>query len=66
MTMIDFNNIKEGQKITFKRFGKTYTRKVQQVCTQLFNPEYVSFNVNKLGSGTGFTSVYPQDILSVK
>lgn len=64
--MIECKSIKEGQRITFKRFGTTYTRKVQQVCTQSFNPDYVSFNVNKLGSGTGFTNVDAEDVISVK
>lgn len=63
--MIDYKNIKKGQKITFKRFGATYTRKIQQVCTQSFNPDYVSFNVNKLGSGTGFTNVDAEHIIKV-
>ena len=65
MNNAQIKNIKEGQKITFERNGTTYTRKVQSVVTALYH-ERISFNVNKVGSGTGWSNVLSEDIISVK
>jgi len=59
--------IKEGQKITFRHYrdNKVYTRKVQSVYVQDFNG-LTKYNVNRIGSGTGYTSVEPENIIEVK
>lgn len=57
--------IKEGQKITFRLYNTVYTRKVQSVYVQSFNG-LTSYNVNRIGSGTGYTSVDAEDIIEVK
>lgn len=65
----NYQAIQEGQTITFKVPGhgaKLYTRKVQEVCVQRWNPEYVSFNVNPVGCGTLFHNVNAWDVVSVK
>lgn len=65
-------NIKEGDKITFTMYGSigTFTRKVQGVVKNRFADEVrvdlMSFNVNKVGSGTGYTNVHPTQILEIK
>jgi hypothetical protein len=65
-------NIKEGDKITFTIYGSAgiYTRKVQAVLKNRFadtvRVDLMSFNVNKVGSGTGYTNVHPTQILEVK
>ncbi len=48
--------IKEGQTITFSHYGNVYTRKVQSVFIQSFNG-LTKYNVNRIGSGTGYTSI---------
>ena len=61
--------IKAGQVITFKvpgLEGQLFTRKVQQVCTQLWNPEYVSYNVEPVGCGTALQNVNSWDVVRVK
>lgn len=58
--------IKEGQKITFRHYDNSvYTRKVQSVFVQTFNG-LTKYNVNKIGSGTGYTSVEPKAVIEVK
>ena len=65
MNNAQIKSIKEGQRITFNAYGTTYTRKVQQVVTALFH-DRISFNINKIGSGTGFDNVESQDVILVK
>lgn len=57
--------IKAGQKITFEYLGTIYTKKVQSVYIQSWNG-VISYNVNKIGSGTGYTSVEHEEVISVK
>jgi len=59
--------IKEGQKITFRHYldNSVYTRKVQSVYVQSFNG-LTKYNVNRIGSGTGYTSVEPEDVIEAK
>ena len=62
--------IKEGQKITFRHYYDNsvytiYTRKVQSVYVQSFNG-LTNYNVNRIGSGTGYTSVEPENVIEVK
>jgi len=65
-------NIKEGDRITFTMYGsiKTFTKKVQGVVTNPFvdtvRTDLMSFNVIKVGNGTGYTNVHPEQILKVK
>ena len=56
--------IKEGDKITFEYYGKIYTRKVQTMHIS-FNG-LTNYNVNKIGSGTGWTGVDAEDIIKTK
>ncbi len=67
LTRKQIENIKQGDKITFTMYGstKTFTRKVQDVVTRPYN-DIITFNVNKVGSGTGYTGVEVEDILEVK
>lgn len=67
LTTEQIKNIKQGDKITFTMYGsaKTFTRKVQDVVTRPYN-DIITFNVNKVGSGTGYTGVEAEDILEVK
>ena len=61
--------IKEGQKITFRHYAddyeSVYTGKVQSIYVQSFNG-LTKYNVNRIGSGTGYTSVEPENIIEVK
>ncbi len=57
--------IKEGQTITFYQYGNVYTRKVQSVYVQSFNG-LTKYNVNRIGSGTGYTSVESEDVIKIK
>ena len=57
-------NIKEGQKITFELNGQTYTRKVQIVYVQ--GNGITIYNVNKVGSGTGWEGVEPYQVIEIK
>lgn len=59
--------IKEGQKITFRHYldNAVYTRKVQSVYVQSFNG-LTKYNVNRIGSGTGYTSVDAENVIEVK
>lgn len=57
-------NIKEGQKIVFEQNGQTYTRKVQIVYVQCNG--ITIYNVNRVGSGTGWTGVNPSQVIEVK
>ena len=57
-------NIKEGQKIVFELNGQTYTRKVQIVYVQ--GNGITIYNVNKVGSGTGWTGVEPYQVIEIK
>ncbi len=57
-------NIKEGQKIVFEENGQIYTRKVQIVYVQCNG--ITIYNVNRVGSGTGWTGVEPYQVLEVK
>ena len=57
--------IKEGQKITFNHNGSIYTRKVQEVFIQAFNG-LTFYNVNRIGSGTGFNSIDAEDVIKIK
>lgn len=59
-------NIKEGQRITFNYYGTVYTRKVHSIYSPIYNPDVISYNVNRIGSGTGLISIQPDDIISVK
>jgi hypothetical protein len=61
-----YRNVKKGQRITFVREGQTYTRKVQCVYVCEFNENVYHFVINRIGSGTGYSNVEPQDVLSVK
>jgi hypothetical protein len=58
--------IKKGQKITFRHYADdlVYTRKVQSVYVQSFNG-LTNYNVNKIGSGTGYTSVEPENVIEI-
>ena len=55
--------IKEGDKITFKYYGTVYTRKVKEMHIQ-FNG-LTNYNVNKIGSGTGWTGVDAEDVIKI-
>lgn len=57
--------IKEGQKITFNKYGKNWTRKVQTVFVQSFNG-LTFYNVNRVGSGTGWESIEPYEVIEIK
>jgi hypothetical protein len=55
--------IKEGDKITFDYYGTVYTRKVQ---TMHIQPNgLTNYNVNKIGSGTGWTGVDAEEVIKV-
>jgi hypothetical protein len=54
--------IKKGQTISFYYNGNTYKRKVQSVFIQSFNG-LTNYNVNKIGCGTGFTSIDAEDVI---
>lgn len=56
--------IKEGQKITFNMYGQTWTRKVKQVFVQ--GNGLTNYNVNRVGSGTGYESVEPYQVIEIK
>ena len=56
-------NIKQGQKIVFELNGQTYTRKVQIVYVQCNG--ITIYNVNKVGSGTGWTGVEPYQVIEI-
>lgn len=56
--------IKEGDKITFNYYGTVYTRKVQTMHIQPFNG-LTKYNVNKIGSGTGWTGVDAEDVIKI-
>jgi hypothetical protein len=64
-TLYNSLQIKEGDKITFKLYGTVYTRKVQTIYVQSFNGITI-YNVNKIGSGTGFTGVDADDVIIKK
>ena len=64
-TLYNALQIKEGDKITFKENDTVYTKKVQTVFVQSFNG-ITKYNVNRIGSGTGFTGVDAEDVISVK
>tara|TARA_R100000388_G_scaffold36596_1_gene28465 strand:+ start:5929 stop:6156 length:228 start_codon:yes stop_codon:yes gene_type:complete len=57
--------IKEGDKITFQYNGAIYTKKVQIVFIQSSNGITV-YNVNPIGSGTGWVGIYPEEVLNIK
>ena len=57
-------NIKEGQKITFEMYGQIWTRKVQIVFVQ--GNGITIYNVNKVGSGTGYQGLYPHQVIENK
>ena len=59
--------IKKGQKIKFRHHtdNSIYTRKVQSVYVQSFNGLTI-YNVNRIGSGTGYTSVDAENVIEVK
>ena len=57
--------IKEGDKITFKHYDRIYTKKVQIVSVQDFNG-ITSYNVNPIGSGTGWLGVSPYEVINIK
>jgi len=61
----NFRNVKEGQRITFEERGKVYTRKVQFVYNCKWNDRY-NFGINRIGSGTGYENIEPQNVISVK
>lgn len=61
-TLYNALQIKEGDKITFKLDGTVYTRKVQTIYVQSFNGITI-YNVNRIGSGTGFTGVDAEDVI---
>ena len=69
LTRKQIENIKEGDRITFTVQDSfevlTFTRKVQHVVTRPWN-DIITFNVNKVGSGTGYTGVEAENILKVK
>tara|TARA_R110000796_G_scaffold232576_1_gene350988 strand:- start:301 stop:537 length:237 start_codon:yes stop_codon:yes gene_type:complete len=55
--------IKEGDKITFDYYGTVYTRKVQTMHIS-FNG-LTNYNVNNIGSGTGWTGVDAEDVIKI-
>lgn len=55
--------IKEGDKITFEYYGDVYTRKVQTMHIS-FNG-LTKYNVNKIGSGTGWTGVDAEEVIKI-
>ena len=57
--------IKEGDKITFKHNNTIYTKKVQIVFVQSFNGITI-YNVNPIGSGTGWLGVSPYEVINIK
>ncbi len=57
--------IKVNQKITFKRNGNIYIKKVKEVVTRLYDHK-ISYNVNPIGSGTQYVGVDHEDVISVK
>lgn len=57
--------IKEGQRITFYHYDKVYTRKVQEVAIQSFNG-LTSYNVNRIGSGSGYDGIDAEDVIEIK
>lgn len=56
--------IKKGQTITFYHYDNVYTRKVQSVFIQSFNG-LTKYNVNRIGSGTGFNSIDAEDVIKI-
>lgn len=57
--------IKEGDKITFKYYldGRVYTKKVQTMHIS-FNG-LTNYNVNRIGSGSGWSHVEPEDVIKI-
>jgi len=55
--------IKEGQKITFRKYGNIYTKKVKEVFSKGYT---MAYNVNSIGSGTQYVCVDQEEIISVK
>lgn len=64
-TLYNALQIKEGDKITFKENDTVYTKKVQTVFVQSFNGITI-YNVNRIGSGTGFTGVDANQVINIK
>lgn len=64
-----FNNklgIKKGQRITFRHYDNAvYTRKVQSVYVAPSNG-FTVYNVNRIGSGTGYNSIHAENVIEVK
>jgi len=58
--------VKKGQRITFRHYADdaVYTRKVQSIYVS-FNG-FTKYNVNRIGSGTGYTSVEAENVIEVK
>ena len=57
--------IKEGDKITFEHNHTIYTKKVQIVFVQSCNG-ITTYNVNPIGSGTGWLGVSPYEVINIK
>ena len=55
--------IKEGDKITFEYYDTIYTKKVQTIYIE-FNG-LTKYNVNKIGSGTGWTGVDADEVIKI-